>query len=160
MSNEATPEFTFPATGGLKTIRLVDSQEPCMSLKLAFASTDGQVVDEHFGAAPRFQVFTLNETGAHRSAVVVCNTGEGHDDKRLSERIAALRDCRAVFCTAIGQGALRQLRASGLEAIRVAENQDISQLIADWQSGRIGIAPKAADDVKRFDQYLDEGWSS
>ena len=131
-----------------------------MSLRLAFASTDGMVVDEHFGAASRFHVFTLDQDGPRRSAVIVCATGDGHDDNRLGQRITALHECRAVLCTAIGQGALRKLRASGIEAVRVPEGSDINTLLADWSAGRLGLAPKASEDTARFDQYLNEGWQT
>lgn len=131
-----------------------------MSLRLAFASTDGKVVDEHFGAAPRFHVFTLDPDGPRRSAIIVCETGEGHDDNRLGQRITALRECRAVLCTAIGQGALRKLRASGIDAVRVAEGSDIAGLLNDWLAGRLGVAPKTSEDEARFDQYLTEGWQT
>ncbi len=128
-------------------------------MQLAFASNDGRVVDEHFGAAARFHVFSLGAEGAQHSAIIDCTTGEGHDNTRLAERINALKECRAVLCTAIGQGALRQLRAAGVEAVRVPEGTPVSTLLADWQAGKLGPGPKVADEsTARFDKFLDEGW--
>lgn len=130
-----------------------------MSTRLAFASNDGRIVDEHFGAAARFHVFALEPDGPRPCAIINCITGEGHDDGRLAARIEALKACRVVFCTAIGQGALRQLRAAGVEAIRVPEGAPVAELLADWQAGKLGLALKNTDDSSaRFDKFLDEGW--
>lgn len=130
-----------------------------MSTRLAFASTDGHSVNEHFGSALRFHVFALEPDGPQHCAVIQCQSGEGHDSVRLSERIDALKACRAVVCTAIGQGALRQLRAAGLEAVRVPEGASINTLLADWAAGRLGLGLKKAEEgTDRFDKFLDEGW--
>lgn len=128
-------------------------------MRLAFASNDGRIVDEHFGAAARFHVFALDPEGPRHCAIISCATGEGHDSGRLAERINALKECRVVLCTAIGQGALRQLRAAGVEAVRVPEGVSISTLLADWLAGKLGIGPKSSDEnTARFDKFLDEGW--
>ncbi len=131
-----------------------------MSIRLAFASLDGQIVNEHFGSSPRFHVFALEPEGPQHCSVIDCATGDGHDSVRLAERIQALQECRAVVCTAIGQGALRQLRAAGVEAVRVPEGASVSALLADWLSGRLGLGLKNADDsTVRFGKFLDEGWA-
>lgn len=132
-----------------------------MCTRLAFASTDGTTVDEHFGAAPRFHVFSLEQDGPRRSAIISCETGEGHDSGRLAQRINALRECSSVLCVEIGQGALRQLRSAGVEAVRVPAGSQIADLLADWVAGRLGTAPKHGnDDSTRFSQFLEEGWQS
>lgn len=131
-----------------------------MSIRLAFASNDGQIVDEHFGAAARFHVFALEPDGPQHCAIISCATGEGHDSGRLAERIHALKECRVVLCTAIGQGALRQLRAAGVDAVRVPEGTPVKTLLADWLAGKLGLGPKNNDEsTARFDKFLDEGWA-
>jgi nitrogen fixation protein NifX len=131
-----------------------------MCMRLAFASTDGRTVNEHFGSAARFHVYTLGADGPQRSAIIDCETGDGHDTGRLQTRIAALKDCRAVFCIAIGQGALRETRAAGLEALRVSEGVSIASLLADWAAGRLLLAPRPEEGRARFDKFLDEGWEA
>lgn len=132
-----------------------------MCTRLAFASTDGETVDEHFGAAPCFQVFSLDPDGPRRSAIIRCETGEGHDSGRLAQRINALRECRTVFCVEIGQGALRQLRAAGIEAVRVPQGSRITDLLVAGTAGLLGATPKSGqDDPARFGQFLDEGWQT
>jgi len=128
-------------------------------MRLAFASNDGRIVDEHFGAAARFHVFALDPDGPRHCAIISCATGEGHDSGRLADHINALKECRAVLCTAIGQGALRQLRAAGVDAVRVPEGASVSELLADWLSGKLGLGPKNTDEsTARFDKFLNEGW--
>ena len=129
-----------------------------MSTRLAFASSDGARVDDHFGAARRFHVYSLNGENHQRNAIIQCDVGEGHDTGRLSRRIAALQGCRAVLCTEIGQGALRQLRQAGIDVVRVEEGASITSLLADWAAGRIGLAPGSTDG-SRFERFLDEWWA-
>ncbi|SFN43579.1 nitrogen fixation protein NifX [Formivibrio citricus] len=129
-----------------------------MSTRLAFASSDGNRVDDHFGSAHRFHVYALNPEGAQRNAIIQCDVGEGHDSGRLARRIAALQGCRAVLCTEIGQSALRLLREAGIDVVRVTEGAAISDLLADWAAGRIGLAP-ASTDAARFERFLEEGWA-
>lgn len=129
-----------------------------MSTQLAFASSDGIHIDEHFGAAARFYLFSPDSP--QPCAILRCSTGEGHDSGRLAERIAALQGCHNVFCVEIGQGALRQLRAAGMDAVRIAAGSKISDVLQQWQAGAFNKTAKSDPDAQRFDQFLEEGWQS
>lgn len=126
---------------------------------LAFASSNGREVDGHFGSAPRFYLYAIKAERFQLLGIVDCETGEGHDSNRLGARIAALSGCRVVLCNEIGQGALRQLRDVGIEALRVPEGAGVMALLKSWQAGELGMGPRAsAEPAGRFDQYLEEGW--
>ena len=129
-----------------------------MSTQLAFASSDGMYIDEHFGSAARFYLF--NPDSQQPCAMLRCSTGEGHDSGRLAERIAALQGCHSVFCVEIGQGALRQVRSAGMDAVRVSAGSKISDVLTQWQAGEFSKAHKTDPNAQRFDQFLEEGWQS
>lgn len=80
-----------------------------MSYKIAVASSDGKVVNQHFGRADKFyivevlddQSFAYRET---REFGAVCAGGE-HDENTLEKTASALSDCRYVLVSQIGPGA-------------------------------------------------------
>jgi predicted Fe-Mo cluster-binding NifX family protein len=88
-----------------------------MSYKIAVASSDGKVVNQHFGRATKFLIFEI-EAGEFKflellDAKPFCNHGE-HDDNKLSNAVDALKGCRAVLVSQIGNGAAQALSSKGI----------------------------------------------
>lgn len=98
-----------------------------MAYRIAVASSDGKVVNQHFGRAKEFLVFTIEE-GAYQfdktvAAVPFCGEG-GHDDDALKNAVDALKECRAVLASQIGRGAVNALTRSGVSAFDIGEPID------------------------------------
>lgn len=60
--------------------------------KVAVASNDGIVINQHFGRANIFYIYEITETGKHRlletrTVTPICNGGN-HSDKELRENIS------------------------------------------------------------------------
>ena len=86
--------------------------------KIAVASSDGIVVNSHFGRAFVFYIYEADEQGEtrfveKREIEPVCQGGE-HDDNRLSENIGKLSDCSYVLVSRIGDGAANALEREGI----------------------------------------------
>ena len=83
-----------------------------MDVKIAFASSDGVNVDEHFGRARSFHIYRLHDAGHElietREIEPVCS-GHAHDDDALSKTAQTLSDCRGVVAAQIGAGAIDAL---------------------------------------------------
>lgn len=84
-------------------------------MRIAVASSDGNVVNQHFGKATRFLIFetdgnSVELTGIRENAPS-CGTEEfgGHNDDALKRAISLISDCEAVLCSRIGQGAYDEL---------------------------------------------------
>ncbi|MCP5420651.1 MAG: nitrogen fixation protein NifX [Gammaproteobacteria bacterium] len=146
----------------------VEETRPDDSLNVAFATTDRKHVDQHFGAAQAFAVYSINPD--HASLVEYAQFGElkfdGHEDK-LAPKLALLKGCAAVYCQAVGGSAIRQLMAVGIQPVRVEERAPIDQLIrdlqADWRDGNAPWVQKAlqrrqAPTDDRFAAMESEGW--
>jgi predicted Fe-Mo cluster-binding NifX family protein len=93
-----------------------------MSIRVAVASTDGKVVNQHFGHAEQFHIFEIDgeefkfvET---RFSQPYC-AGGGHEGKDNAGLLKALAGCRAVLVNRIGGGAVSMLDESGIDAIEV-----------------------------------------
>ena len=96
----------------------------------------------------------------------VPTTSGGHEDK-LAARIRILNGCIAVYCQAVGASAISQLRAKGIQAVKVAPGSRIRDLIKALQEELVSesgswlgraFERQGALDSGRFDRMEQEGW--
>jgi nitrogen fixation protein NifX len=135
-------------------------------LKIAFATSDRVLVDQHFGAAAGFAIYAID--GEHARLIEVTEypqeSMDGNEDK-LASRIAALAGCAAVYCLAVGGSAVRQLLAGGVQPVRVETETPIEALLqmlrkAVREGGVVWIdrIVRHDSDTGRFDRMAEEGW--
>jgi len=138
------------------------------ALKIAFATTDMETVNQHFGSAKSFAIYAVNMDDAQ--LLEAAEFGElqqdGNEDK-LSVKIELLNGCAAVYCQAVGGSAINQLIAKGIQPVKVHEGGRIKDLIVDLQNemkaGPSSWLAKAINqhktpDPDRFNRMEDEGW--
>lgn len=80
--------------------------------KIAVASSDGIVVNQHFGRADTFYIYeirerVISETLEIRHVEPVCNGGD-HNDEQLIENIRQFQDCKYLLVSRIGMRAASQ----------------------------------------------------
>jgi nitrogen fixation protein NifX len=135
-------------------------------LKIAFATSDRVIVDQHFGAAAGFAIYWIDGDNARLVEVTEypLDSMDGNEDK-LASRIAALAGCAAVYCLAVGGSAVRQLLAGGVQPVRVEEGTDIDSLLLALRKaireGGVAWIDKLIRrevDARRFDRMAEEGW--
>lgn len=138
------------------------------ALKVAFASSDMRRVDQHFGAASSFTIYALDSKRV--CMLEVCEFEDtlmdGNEDK-LAARIAALEGCIAVYAEAVGNSAIRQLKANGIQPVKVLHGAPISRQLTSLQEelkqgpgswlARV-IKEMTPADPARFDRMEAEGW--
>lgn len=88
------------------------------SYKIAAASSDGIVVNQHFGHAATFLIFEVTSDGHFRfietrTVEPVCSYGN-HDDGKLIENLQKLQDCKYLLVSKIGIGASIQAEQLGI----------------------------------------------
>ena len=96
-----------------------------LSINVAAASSDGTVIDTHFGHAKRFLIYRISDTDVkyleEREVDPIssyCNICQGGDRKELDafERTAEiLKDCKAIVVSKIGYEASYYLENLGFE---------------------------------------------
>ena len=90
--------------------------------RIAVASSDGIVVNNHFGRARTFYIFALkNDEIEHletRELEPVCETGN-HDEARLKENVERLSDCTHLLAVRIGDGARAVLESYGISCYEI-----------------------------------------
>jgi len=101
-------------------------------MKIAFATTDGKNVDEHFGRAGMFAIYEMTESGHHFVEArkfaegmdkLVVNTRDKellHDDA-VQDKVDRLADCKLVYLTEIGGPSAARLVKKGMMPMKVKE---------------------------------------
>ena len=89
-----------------------------MIYRVAVASTDGKVVNQHFGRADRFHIFEISDDNTFRhvesrAVKACCHNGE-HEQDAFRAVLEILYDVQAVIVSKIGAGASGFLEANGL----------------------------------------------
>jgi len=138
------------------------------ALKIAFATTDMETVNQHFGSAKSFAIYAVDMDDAQllEAAQFGELSQDGNEDK-LSVKIELLNGCAAVYCQAVGGSAINQLIAKNIQPVKVHEGGKIRDLIVDLQNemkaGPSSWLAKAINqhkspDPDRFKRMEDEGW--
>ncbi len=151
-----------------RQLRVLDDGDDAALLRVAFATSDRNSVNQHFGSARSFAIYAV---GLEESRLVnITEFGDlsqdGNEDK-LAVKLEMLQDCIAVYCRACGASAVRQLLAIGVQPVKVSEGAQITQLISALQEElKEGPSSWLAKALKRnqaaggdrFDAMESEGW--
>lgn len=91
--------------------------------KIAVASTDGIVVNSHFGRAEDFYIYQIDEQEQvslleKRSVTPVCEGGN-HDHEKLKANLVRLADCQYLLVSRIGNGAADMAESLGIESYEI-----------------------------------------
>lgn len=110
-------------------------------MRVAFASSDGRAIDQHFGTSERFYLWEIAPEHAEAiGRVVVASTGEDGED-RIRARADALDGCTMVYTTHIGGPAAAKLVGRRIHPSKAIENTPIDRAIADLQTVLRGKPP-------------------
>jgi len=96
-----------------------------MAYKVAISSTDGKVVNQHFGHTEKFLIIQVDEKGQYsfleeRAVEAPCSAG-GHDESALEKAVLAVADCRYVLCAQIGGGAEHMLKINRIQVVSIRD---------------------------------------
>jgi len=109
-------------------------------MKVAFATTDGENVDEHFGRAGMFAVYEFTESGFRfvelrkfsegmdKSVVDTRDMGPLHDNA-VQGKIDRLADCKLIYLTEIGGPSAARLVKKGIMPMKVKEPVSIESAL-------------------------------
>ena len=102
-------------------------------MKVAFASSDNQCVDEHFGQAERFCVWDISTATAAFSGLIQLQQTPADEADRIESRCAALQDCALVYVAQIGGPAAARLVAKRIHPIKSKDNEKIESIVEKLQ---------------------------
>lgn len=154
-----------------RQLQVLDNDDGSL-LKVAFASSDREKVDQHFGSSRSFVIYGVSADQQQLLSVVEFGdlAQDGNEDKLVS-KLDLLEGCVAVYCRACGASAVQQLMAKNIQPVKVSEDAKISELLEALQAElREGPASSSwlakavrqlnkAKDASRFDLMAAEGWN-
>jgi len=86
--------------------------------RIAAASTDGKVINEHFGRAESFLIYDIDASGfifvEKREIKPLCGSCADSNDDSLSASVDALVDCTAVVAQRVGPTGRRALALNNI----------------------------------------------
>ncbi len=89
-------------------------------MKIAVASTDGKLVDMHFGDANKFLIFEIEDgEGKFHEIREKTNLPLNNHTDRWVASIDLINDCKAVICNKIGNEPIIELRKIGIKPIKL-----------------------------------------
>ena len=101
--------------------RVQDKME-IKEMKVAVISTDGKVINQHFGKASRFYIFEVGGGKIQflevRECTPLCGSADyGNPEEVLNKTISVISDCKTLLCARIGSRPQEELRRKGIEPI-------------------------------------------
>ena len=137
-------------------------------LMVAFASSDGECVNQHFGSSQGFEVYEVSKDEATllTSKTFPKEKKDGNEDK-LKPKLTWLHGSDLVYCGSVGGSATKQLIMLGAHPIVVKGGPEIEEIITELQAELNGnLSPmlkrifqkKQGKSDERFDSMEDEGW--
>lgn len=103
-------------------------------MRIAVASSDGIVINTHFGRAASFYIYERQgkvlQLLEKRIGKPFCHFGE-HEENELLDTVELLADCTMVYVLQIGRGAEEALLAKGIKPV-IARGM-IEQVLEDYE---------------------------
>lgn len=135
------------------------------ALIVAFASQEGDMVDQHFGSSQGFYTYAVTAD----EATLIAETHFGYEKKdgnedKLKPKMKWLAGADVVYCGSVGGSATRQLVALGITPMQVKGGPDVDELIDAIQAQMKGtpefwlrnILNQKSKEESSFDDDWDE----
>ncbi len=95
-------------------------------MRVAFATTDGENINEHFGRCIKFAIYDITMEGYRFIEMVETPSNPEEEVDRINEKISALGDSVIVYCEAIGPNAAARVVQSRIHPIKVPKPRPIA----------------------------------
>jgi nitrogen fixation protein NifX len=110
-------------------------------MKVAFTSTDGKTIDQHFGMARDFHVWEIGpDQAAPVGTVTALPVGDDEED-RIAARASAIAGCAMVYTMQIGGPAAAKLVARKIHPMKTATEVPIAEVVSKLQDVLKGSPP-------------------
>lgn len=96
---------------------------------VAFASSTGEAVDQHFGWSKEFYLYRIDKDQAELLKTVNAETDLEDEHEKLSYKIGTLEEADIMYCTQIGPKASQMVQAAGIHPVRVAEGEPVANAV-------------------------------
>lgn len=102
-------------------------------MNIAFASSNGEVIDQHFGWSKQFYLYEVGKEESKLLSVIDSSEEPEGEKEKLNYKIGTIDEADIMYCTQIGPTASKMIQAAGVHPVRVAENETIAGAIKKLQ---------------------------
>ncbi len=128
-------------------------------MRIAFTSSTGEMIDQHFGQCQNFHVWEVGPAEAHPVETVFVG-GHGTDEEdRIAARAKALADCAIVYTMQIGGPAAAKLVALKIHPMKTNTEVSLTATVERLQEVLRGNPPpwlRKAMNKDRTASFLDD----
>jgi nitrogen fixation protein NifX len=122
-------------------------------MRIAFTSSDGRTVDQHFGMTRDFSIWEVGPEAAREvGKVSALATHDEDEEDRIAARANAIAGCAIVYTVQIGGPAAAKLVARKIHPMKTATEVPIAEVVAKLQGVLRGTPPpwlrKAMNETK------------
>ncbi|HEX9401488.1 MAG TPA: nitrogen fixation protein NifX [Anaeromyxobacter sp.] len=110
-------------------------------MKVAFTSSDGKTIDQHFGMAAEYCIWEIGLDTAEPVTRVSPLITEGDEEDRTSARANAVAGCAIVYTVQIGGPAAAKLVARKIHPMKTGAELPIAEAVAKLQQVLKGTPP-------------------
>lgn len=110
-------------------------------MKVAFTTTDGTMIDQHFGQCERFQIWEVGPDQASFLESVATEAHGSDEEDRIAARAKILSDCAIVYTMQIGGPAAAKLVAQKIHPMKTNSAVSLPETLARLQEVLRGNPP-------------------
>lgn len=110
-------------------------------MKVAFTSSTGEVIDQHFGLCECFYIWEIGPDQAEPLTTISTITTAGDEEDRITARANALGDCAIVYTMQIGGPAAAKLVARKIHPMKTAIEVPVMEVVGRLQQVLKGNPP-------------------
>jgi nitrogen fixation protein NifX len=110
-------------------------------MKIAFTSSDGRTIDEHFGMARQFCIWEVGPDRAEPVSTVHALDVSDDEEDRISARASAIAGCAIVYTVRIGGPAAAKLVARRVHPMKTEGAVAIDEVVGKLQEVLRGRPP-------------------
>ena len=128
-------------------------------MKVAFTSTTGEMIDEHFGQSTTFYVWEIGPEEARLVGTVGAGSAEGDEEDRISSRADAIADCAIVCTMQIGGPAAAKLVARKIHPMKTGKEVPVAEMAGKLQEVLRGNPPpwlRKAMNKEKASSFMDD----
>ena len=128
-------------------------------MKVAFTSTTGEMIDQHFGQAQSFRIWEIGPDAAQFLATVSSPASGEDEEDRIAARAAVLADCAIVYTMQIGGPAAAKLVAKKIHPMKTTTEVPVADIVGKLQEVLKGNPPpwlRKAMNQDSAGSFLDE----
>ena len=102
-------------------------------MKVAFTSSSGEMIDQHFGQCQNFHVWEIGPEEARLLTIISGISSDGDEEDRITARGNALADCAIVYTMQIGGPAAAKLVARKIHPMKTGTEVPVAEIVGKLQ---------------------------